>query len=75
VVCHGKGGKYTEVQEGDAEERLGPKRESGGRLEKTAPPNIVSVMKSVRMSWAGHVARMGAVISVYRHLFRKHVRK
>ena len=34
-------------------------------------PNIVRVIKSRRMRWAGHVARMGERISVYRVLVRK----
>jgi len=29
-------------------------------------PNIVRVIKSRRMGWAGHVARMGERIGVYR---------
>jgi hypothetical protein len=31
-------------------------------------PNIVRVIKSRRMRWAGHVARMGEVRGVYRVL-------
>jgi len=31
-------------------------------------PNIVQVIKSIRMSWAGHVARMGEEKGVYRFL-------
>jgi hypothetical protein len=34
-------------------------------------PNIVRVIKSRRMSWAGHVARMGEGRGVYRVLVRK----
>jgi hypothetical protein len=34
-------------------------------------PNIVRVIKSTRMRWAGHVARMGERRSVYRGLVRK----
>jgi len=33
--------------------------------------NIVRVMKSRRMRWAGHVARIGECRSVYRDLVRK----
>ena len=33
--------------------------------------NIVRVIKSRRMRWAGHVARMGEVKGVYRVLVRK----
>ena len=35
-------------------------------------PNIVRVIKSRRMRWAGHVARMGEMRGVYRVLVRKH---
>jgi len=38
-------------------------------------PNIVRVMKSRRMSWAGHVARMGERRCVYRVLVGKRERK
>jgi hypothetical protein len=34
-------------------------------------PNIVRVIKSRRMRWAGHVARMGMVRGVYRVLVGK----
>jgi len=34
-------------------------------------PNIVRVIKSRRMSWAGHVARMGEERGVYRVLVGK----
>ena len=34
-------------------------------------PSIVRVIKSRRMSWAGHVARMGIVGGVYRILVGK----
>jgi len=34
-------------------------------------PNIVRVVKSRRMRWAGHVARMGEVRGVHRVLVRK----
>ena len=34
-------------------------------------PNIVRVIKSRRMRWAGHVARMGEVREVYRVLVGK----
>jgi hypothetical protein len=46
----------------------GPKREEDGSLRKLhndelhslySSPNIVRVIKSRRMKWAGHVARMG----------------
>ena len=35
-------------------------------------PNIVRVIKSRRMRWAGHVARMGERRGVYRVLVGKH---
>ena len=35
------------------------------------PPNIVRLMKSRRMRWAGHVARMGERRGVYRILVGK----
>jgi len=38
-------------------------------------PNIVRVIKSRRMRWAGHVARMGESRSVYRVLAEKPERK
>ena len=34
-------------------------------------PNIVRVVKSRRMRWAGHVARMGQAKEVYRVLMGK----
>ena len=36
-----------------------------------SPPNIVWVIKSRRMGWAGHVARMGEEKGVYRVLVGK----
>ena len=38
-------------------------------------PNIVWVIKSRRMRWVGHVARMGDRRSVYRVLEGEYVRK
>ena len=35
-------------------------------------PNIVRVIKSTRMRWVGHVARIGVRSGVYRVLVRKH---
>jgi len=35
------------------------------------PPNTVRVIKSRRMRWAGHVARMGEEMEVYRILVGK----
>ena len=36
-----------------------------------SPPNIARVIKSRRMRWAGHVARIGEKIGVYRVLVGK----
>jgi hypothetical protein len=56
---------------------LGPKREEDGSWRKLhndelhslcSSPNIVRVIKSRRMWWAGHVARMGEGIGVYKVL-------
>jgi hypothetical protein len=55
----------------------GPKREDEGSWRKLhndelhnlySSPNIVRVIKSRRMRWAGHVARMGESRRVYRVL-------
>jgi hypothetical protein len=54
---------------------FGPKREKDGSWRKLhndelhslySSPNIVRVIKSKRMRWAGHVARMGEGRGVYR---------
>jgi hypothetical protein len=56
---------------------FGPKREEDGSWRKLhndelhslySSPNVVRVIKSKRMRWAGHVARMGERRSVYRVL-------
>jgi hypothetical protein len=56
---------------------FGPKREEDGSWRKShnndlhnlySSPNIVRVIKSRRMRWAGHVARMGEGRGVYRVL-------
>jgi hypothetical protein len=56
---------------------FGPKREEDGSWRKLhydelhslySSPNIVRAIKSRRMSWAGHVARMGEGKGVYRVL-------
>jgi hypothetical protein len=56
---------------------FGPKREEDGSWRKLhndklhnlySSPNIVRVIKSRRMRWAGHVARMGEGRCVYRVL-------
>jgi hypothetical protein len=59
---------------------FGSKREEDGSWRKLnndelhslySSPNIVKVIKSRWMRWAGHVARMGEGRSVYRILVRK----
>jgi hypothetical protein len=56
---------------------FGPKRKEDGSWRKLhndelhslySSPNIVRVIKSRRMSWAGHVARMGEGRGVYKVL-------
>jgi hypothetical protein len=56
---------------------FGPKREEDGSLRKLhndelhnlySSPNIVRVIKSKSMRWAGHVARIGEGRGVYRVL-------
>jgi hypothetical protein len=56
---------------------FGPKREEDGSWRKLhndelqnlySSPNIVRVIKSRRMRWAGHVARMGEGKNAYRVL-------
>jgi hypothetical protein len=56
---------------------FGPKREEDGSWRKLhndelhrlySSPNIIMVIKSRRMKWAGHVARMGDGRGVYRVL-------
>jgi hypothetical protein len=58
---------------------FGPKREKDGSWRKLhndelhslySPPNIVRVIKSRRIRWAEHVARMGEGRGVYRILVR-----
>jgi hypothetical protein len=57
---------------------FGPKREEDGSWRKLhndelhnlySSPNIVKVIKSRRIRWAGHVACMGEGRSVYKVLF------
>jgi hypothetical protein len=63
---------------------FGPKREEDGSwrelhnddLHSLYPsPNIVRVIKSRRMRWAGHESRMGEGIGVYRFLVGRPERK
>jgi hypothetical protein len=60
--------------------RFGPEREDDGSWRKLhndelhslySSPNIVRVIKSRNMRWAGHVARMGEGRGVYRVLVRR----
>jgi hypothetical protein len=60
---------------------FGPKREEDGSWRKLhndelhklySSPNIVRVIKSRRMRWTGHVARMGKERDVYRVLVGRH---
>jgi hypothetical protein len=59
---------------------FGPKREEDGSLRKLhidelhglySSPNIVRVIKSRSMRWAGHVARMGEGRGTYKVLVRR----
>jgi hypothetical protein len=59
---------------------FGPKREEDGSWRKLhsdelhslySSPNIVRVIKSRRLRWAGHVARMGEGRGVYRVSVRR----
>jgi hypothetical protein len=42
-----------------------------GSMEGVSAPNIIRVIKSIRLRWAGHVARMGARRGAYRALVGK----
>jgi hypothetical protein len=54
-----------------------PKRNevTGGRRKKKrnlySSPSLIRIIKSRRMRWAGHMARMGEKRNVYRLLVRK----
>jgi len=41
-------------------------------MTRTQSPNIVGVIESIKMRWAGHVARMGDKRDVYSVLVGKH---
>jgi hypothetical protein len=69
LVSHLEGGTYTEGFENRVLRKIfGPKREEDGSWRKLhndelyslySSPNVVRVIKSRGMRWAGHVARMG----------------
>jgi hypothetical protein len=81
LVSHFGGGTQTEGFEKRVLRRIfGPKREEDRSWRKLhndelhslySTPNIVMVIKSWRMRWAGHVARMGEGRGVYRVLVGK----
>jgi hypothetical protein len=78
LVSHSEGGTQTEVFENRVLRRIfGPKREEDGSWTKLhndelhslySSLNIVRVIKSRRMRWAGHAASMGEGRGVYRVL-------
>jgi hypothetical protein len=77
LVPHFEGGTQTEGFENRVLRIFGPKSEEDGLWRKLhndelhslySSPNIVRVIKSRRMRWAGHVARMGQGRGVYRIL-------
>jgi hypothetical protein len=75
LVSHFEGGTQTEGSENRVLRKIfGPKREEDGSWKKLhndelhrlySSRNIVRVIKSRRMRWAGHVARMGEGRDVY----------
>jgi hypothetical protein len=74
LVSHFEGGTQ---RENSVLRIFGPKREEDGSWRKLhndefhslySSPNIVTVIKSMRMSWDGHVARIGEKKGVYRVL-------
>jgi hypothetical protein len=77
-VSHFGGGTETEGFENRVLRKIsGPKREENGSWRKLhndelhdlySSPNIVSVIKSRGMRWAGHVARIGEGRGAYRVL-------
>jgi hypothetical protein len=82
LICGIKGGSQTKgVLEQGAEEDIGPKRdEVTGELRKLHNEQlrdlllfaiIIRIIKSRRMRWAGHVARIGAKRNAYRLLVGK----
>ena len=82
MVADIEGGKKLRVFENRVLRRIiGPRRdEVTGELRRLhneelsdlySSPNIVRVIKSRRMRWAGHVARMGEERGAYRFLVEK----
>jgi hypothetical protein len=81
LVSHFEGGTQTEVFENRVLRRIfGPEREEDGSWRKLhnnelyslySSPNIVRVIKSRKMRWARHVARMEEGRGVYRILVRR----
>jgi hypothetical protein len=75
LVSHFEGGTQTESFENRVLRRIfGPKREEDGSWRILhndefhslhSSPNIVRVIKSRRMRWAGHVPRMGVGRYIY----------
>jgi hypothetical protein len=79
-VSHFEGGTHTEVFENGVLRIFGPKRDEDGSWRKLhndelhslySSPNIVRVIQSRRMRWAGHVARMEEGRGVYRVLVER----
>jgi hypothetical protein len=77
LVSHFEGGTQTEGFKKSVLRIFGPKREEDESWRKLhndelhslySSPNIVRVIKSRRMRWAGYVARMGEGRGVYRVL-------
>ena len=74
LVARAEGGRRLRVLENRVLRRIfGPKRdEVTGELGKLhnlySSPSIFRVIKSIRMSWPGHVTRMGVIRGVYRVL-------
>jgi hypothetical protein len=78
LVCHFEGGTQTEGFENRVLRKIfGPKREEDGSWRKLhndelhnlySSPNIVRAIKSRRMRWVGHVARVVESRGVYRVL-------
>jgi transcription termination factor 2 len=69
-------GEYRKVFENRVLRRIfGPKRDevtgSWRKLHKEELPSIIRMIKSRRMRWAGHIARMGQKRNAYRILVGK----